>query len=156
MSSSGDTPMPRTFRKRILRQLKTAMKSVDEALAARSFINDDHRHASLALLRMAPRLLFRPRTPEDEEADRPPYHPMWSEAEADDLLERMMGGGRSREECAIIWGKDFLEEGPDPDKFQTLEEAQDYGRKVYDRLQAEPVFVPHAKRNSHPAQGNQP
>ena len=99
------------------------------------------------MVRMAPRL-FRPATPADAEAaaraKQPLYHPRWTEAEANDLLERLEVGD-TREESAEVWAEHFRESGPEPGEYQTLEEAYEYGRKVWDRIQAQPEFIPHAE-----------
>src|SRR5688500_13912220 len=97
-------PMPRKLRRRILGQIETALANVDAALAGGMFRSDDERHASLAVLRIAPRL-FRPATHADDEAaaraKQPLCHPRWTEAEENDLLERLEVG-ETREESAEI------------------------------------------------------
>ena len=150
--SPAAVPMPRKLRRRIVRQMRQALKNVQLALDGKGFCNDDQRHASLALVRMAPRL-FRPGDAGEQEVS--PIHPRWTPAEAKDLMERLSAAGRTREECAQEWAEKLLRWGPRKGQYRTLEEAQEYGRKVWDRIQAQPEFVPHAELKQRSAQGRQ-
>lgn len=137
--SSGGSRMPRKLRRRIVRQIEVALENIQCALSGGGFHNDDERHASLAILRMAPRL-FRPATPADADAEaranQPLYHPSLTEAQADELLEVIEVDGKSREETAALFAGYFHEFGPEDGEYQTLEEAQEHGRRVWDRVMA--------------------
>ena len=143
-------PMPRKLRRRIVRQIETALANIDAALAGKSFRNEDEAHASFAIVRMAPRLFRIASSDEEAQSKQSLYHPRWTEAEANDLLERLevAEGGETREKCAEIWAEKFREYGPEAGEYQTLAEAQEYGRKVWDRIQAQPEFIPHAELRS--------
>ena len=138
--SPSGRPMPRKLRKRIVRQIEAALANIDAALAGKGFHNEDEAHASLAVLRMAPSLF---RSPAASAADEPPREMMspygrpYTEAEKKEMTEGMLSLRHTREELPDVWAKRFHEFGPQPGDFETLEEAQAYGLKVWLRKQAE-------------------
>ena len=135
----GGRPMPRQLRRRILRQIDAALANIEAALAGGAFRSDDERHASLAIVRMAPSLF---RTTVASAADEPPTTMLspegrpYTEAEAKEFIEGSQAFRHTREECPQVWAERFREHGPQPGDYETLEEAQAYGLKVCDRIHA--------------------
>ena len=136
--SRSGRPMPRKLRRRILRQIETALTNIDAALAGKAFHNDDERHASLAIVRMAPSLF---QTAAASAADVPPMmlsphgHP-YTKADEKRIVESMLALRHTREACPDVWAERFREHGPQPGDYETLEEARAYGLRVWDRARA--------------------
>ena len=132
--------MPRKLRKRIVRQIDAALDNIEAVLAGKPFRNDDQADATLAVLRMAPSLF---RAPAASAADEPPkvmmspYGRPYTEDERKEFVEGMLSLRHTREEIPKVWAQRFYEYGPQPGDFETLEEAQAYGLKVWRRKQAE-------------------
>jgi hypothetical protein len=133
------------LRRRLLRAMITAAGSLRRACRGKPLGGEDERDAVKLLLRLAPTLVgARHDPPPDQEEVRSLAHPSHTEAEADDLLERLeINVCKDREDAAQRWAESYRKYGREPGRYTTLDEAMRYGRSVWDRVQAQPKFVPH-------------
>ena len=145
--TSGGRPMPRKLRRRIVRQIETALANIEAALAGGAFRSEDERHASLAMVRMAPSLF---RTAAASAPDEPRRmlrrdgRP-WTDAESRDFIESSRALRHTRDQCPQVFAELFRELGPNPGHYETLEEAQAYGVRLWDQLKAKYGVTPNAE-----------
>src|SRR5690349_5679757 len=121
------------LRRRLLRAMVSAAGTLADAARGRSFRNDEQRYACNILARLAPALVGVNHDPPEQPLRRL-AHPMHTEEEAFVLLEELKALDHTREQCADLWAQDFRKGGRDPGRYNTLEEAMEYGRSVWDRV----------------------
>jgi len=114
--------------RRLLRAAASAIARLDQAARGRDdFDNDYQFRAAVALSRLGPALVG----VVDEEQASVLDGPEYTTAKKIELLEILRA---SREDCDVaswvhLWHRCFVDHGPQEGRFQTAEEAMEYGRQ---------------------------
>ncbi len=122
------------IRRRVLRAMVPAIRKLDRVARGMNRFADDHeRVACIALARLAPVVLAAARDADDEERNWF-SDPIWQTPEKQALLKELMRP-KTREEVAEAWAETFRGRGPDSLKYETEEEAREYGRQLHDSIE---------------------
>ena len=121
--------MANLIRRRALRGLMPVMGKLARAARGHKVFESDHEmRACIALARLAPALMGESPDPIDDT--------WWTPEREENARLLDEAHNITREQCAESWADEFRKTGADDLKYETEEQAREYGRRLWDQSRA--------------------